>query len=273
MILDLIIVRHGISCANVWRKKRFGFHMLYPDPELTNEGVGQTKAVAGLLQSNITARWGSEPYTLASSQLIRATETAFYMLAESTNKPINIFPYIGEKGITYDNYALEKHEQYKIMSKRNPETVHALSKGRDLRDSQNMYTKSNWDKFIVWATENPEQFEHGSDGHYRAVIFTHSKLIKSVFPLPGDEYMANNDGLHTIINTEKLVAKPRFEYWPMSHKLGTRKNNTDNDGCMLSTSVPIRKNSRKNSSIHENRALMGHFGGLRKTRKIAPRKT
>jgi broad specificity phosphatase PhoE len=243
--------------------------MLYPDPELTNEGVEQTKQVADLLQSNISARWGSEPYTLASSQLIRAAETAFYMLAKSTNKPINIFPYIGEKGITYDNYAIEKHEQYKFMSKRNPEIVHALSKGRDLRDSQNMYTKSNWDKFIVWATENPEQFEHGSDGHYRAVIFTHSKLIKSAFPLPGDEYMGNNDGLHTIINTEKLVAKPRFEYWPMSHKLGTRKIDADNDGCMLSTGVP----TRKNSSVHENRALMGHFGGVRKTRKTTRRKT
>jgi hypothetical protein len=60
-----------------------------------------------------------------------------------------------------------------------------------------------------------------------------------------------------------------FKYALVVVDVGTRKIDADNDGCMLSIGVP----TRKNSSVHENRALMGHFGGVRKTRKTARRKT
>ena len=51
--------------------------------------------------------------------MIRTQETAFYMLAEKIEKPINIFPHIGEKGMGIDNIGLGKERQCEIISKQN----------------------------------------------------------------------------------------------------------------------------------------------------------
>ena len=46
MILDLIFVRHGQSCANALSHIKLGIELFYPDPELTQAGIDTSKALS-----------------------------------------------------------------------------------------------------------------------------------------------------------------------------------------------------------------------------------
>jgi len=216
MIFDIIFVRHGLSCANVWSNKWYGSEIFYQDPELSATGVNISQALAPTLLSHIAKRWAGEPYVVAASRMIRAQETAYYMLAQVTNQPINVFPHIGETGITRNNWSLPSPEQRKIINDRNPEIIQALDKGTDHREPQTVASKSNWDKFMLWAIAHPEAFAEGSDKRFRAIIFSHGNFIRGVFPVPGVRRMNNNDALNTVINTTKNYTHPSFEYWPLN---------------------------------------------------------
>ena len=197
MILDLIFIRHAQSCANIWKNKSKIRQLTYKDPELTDAGVKTSIKFNPILQMKIKELWNTQPYSICSSQMIRAQETAYYMAGN--NKPIHISPYIGEDGLSSDNYAFPKNVQRKILQTRNPEIIESLDKGIDLREKQTMSDKSSWSKFIAWANSNPKSFEKGNDGVYRAVIFTHSHFLQNAFKLSKKDKIKNNNGLHSII--------------------------------------------------------------------------
>jgi hypothetical protein len=214
MILDIVFVRHGVSCANAWSRKSYGMHLLYPDPELTKGGIDLSKALSALLIKHIEQRWGSELYSVGASRMIRAQETAYYMIASTFGLPINVMAHVGEEGVTTDNYSLPIADQVKILMGRNPGIVDLLLKGRDGREPQNLWTKANFGKFLIWAEKHPEYFVKGSDGHHRAVIFTHSHFLKHAFHMP--MVLANNDAIHTVIDTSADVGLIRYEIWPFN---------------------------------------------------------
>ena len=212
VIFDLILVRHGYSCANKSRDKLRGSHWLYSDPELTNDGIKRSEYVGTKLMKKIKETWLNNDYSICSSQMIRTQETAYYMLAKYTGKKINISPHIGEVGLSTDNFSLPVEKQREIIKNRNPDILKSL--GKDAREKQTIAGKSNWELFMKWATRNLDFFTKGSDGVYRAVIFTHGIFLKTSFKLK--EKINNNNAIHIvsnkpgiheliILNTEKYV--------------------------------------------------------------------
>jgi len=284
MIFDLIFVRHGLSCANVWQNKWYGSQIFYYDPELSQTGINISQSLSPTLQERINAHWFKEPYTIAASRMIRAQETAFYMLAESTNKPISVFPHIGESGLTRDNWSLSIPEQREIINSRNPAICRALDKAHDYREPQTHTSKSNWTKFMHWAVANPDAFAQGSDKKYRAVIFSHGNFLQSVFPIIGKDRMNNNDALITEINVGKNYVNPSFTYLPLNaadpknsicpdecrYTVCTRPSNRDE--YIVNTTVPVRKSHRSIGAYSKNKAP--RYGGkqTRRTKNILTRK-
>jgi len=194
------------------------------------------------LQEHIAERWAEKPYTIGASRMIRAQETAFYMLAHTTKKPINVFPHIAEHGITLDNWSELPTEQYATMHNRNPDVCKALTRGTDYREPQSFRTKSNWELFMQWAVANPDAFAKGADNKYRAVIFSHGHFLQSVFDLPHS--MHNNDALNTVINTTIDYMSPRYEYWPLNRSTSI---GTCPDKCRSSACTVKRINKKKST--------------------------
>jgi len=202
-IFNLIFIRHG------YRDE----HLI--DPGLSKKGIEKSKNLSYKLIKKIKEFWKDQPYVIGSSNMIRTQETAYYMLAEKIEKPINIFPHIGEKGISIDNIGLGKVRQYEIISNQNPKIIELLDKGVDKRDRQNILNKSCWNTFIEWAVKNLDLFECGSDGVYRAVIFTHSDFLRSVFKLPEDQRGDNNSLFHIVFNTKDYKDELKFDYYEL----------------------------------------------------------
>jgi hypothetical protein len=239
MIFDLIFVRHGFSCANALKAKS-KIHIFYSDPELTKTGIDNSKKANVALTKRLEAAWANEPYVVASSQMIRAQETAYYMISSEKDKPINIFPYISEKGFTRDNYAMSRDEQLNILNQRNPHIVDLLMKGSDNREPQSIWTKSDIGSFIKWASLNPNKFSLGSDGHYRAIIFTHSHFLKESFHM--GEKVKNNDAIRTIIDTANPIKNLKYDYWQFS---AGSEISLCPDGCRVSTCKKSGAGKRK----------------------------
>jgi bisphosphoglycerate-dependent phosphoglycerate mutase len=120
----LILVRHGVSCANLKKAMGQSFSS-YKDPELTR--AGQEKAInRGILfQEYLEAHELFNPI-VAASVLMRAQQTALLMMSpDYRNKDylekIAIAPYVSEKGPAYwfqtdDNKPYRKEEQARILS-------------------------------------------------------------------------------------------------------------------------------------------------------------
>ena len=202
-ILNLIFVRHGYRNEN------------FIDPGLSENGIKRTKNLSEKLIHKIKELWKDEPYVIGSSNMIRTQETAFYMLAEKTEKPINIFPHIGEKGIGIDNIGYGKEKQREIISTQNLKIIEFLDKGVDERGRQNILNKSCWNTFIEWAVKNLDLFECGSDGVYRAIIFTHSDFLRSVFKLPEDQRGDFNSVYNTMFEISDYNKFLDFNYYEL----------------------------------------------------------
>ena len=239
MIFNIIFVRHGLSCANVLSKKRPGFQLFYQDPELTYEGIYNSKDFSEELQEFITKTFEEDTppgedtdYLVASSQMIRAQETAFHMLAANVNKPIYIFPHVGEKPFTYDNYSLPRDQQREIMGKRRIDAgildklklsndVWGNRKGtsnadmfHNFREEQTLYEKSNFPMFIewlkLWSAKNFNK-------PLNLVIFTHGMFIRSIVKnLP---HVSNNNAVYVRYDavTDTIINKPKI------HQINDRK--------------------------------------------------
>lgn len=120
---DVIFVRHGVSCANMWKSKKSRRYTLYRDPELTQGGIKRSlelgvdkdNANESIKSSNNNANgrfknlgdaiqkyWGeNKNYIICSSPLIRAFQTAYYMMGLNNEKnneksKIHIIPAVSE---------------------------------------------------------------------------------------------------------------------------------------------------------------------------------
>jgi len=202
---EFILIRHAQSCANIWKTKSKLRQVTYRDPEITEAGVQTSLRLSGILQKKINTLWKNEPYSVCSSQMIRAQETAYYM----TKQPINVVPHVAEDGITLDNFALTKEKQRAIIGGRNPKILENLDKGIDSREKQTLKKKSSWSAFLKWADNNPESFSIGSDGVYRAIIFTHSHFL--VVSLGLKTKVKNNNGYFVTVGGGAITNSNRLD--------------------------------------------------------------
>lgn len=181
MRFEIIFVRHGESCANVWQERTVVGQLKYSDPELTKRGVSRSDAKYPMLKQVIDKYFPS--YSIGASSLLRAQQTAYHMLAKHVKKPINVIPHLSEEGLTLNNIPLSKQKQETLLESIDPGMIDNLKEGKDGRKSQNVLNKASYSSFLKWAKRNTDYFEKGDDDVYRAVIFTHGKLLRNEFPL------------------------------------------------------------------------------------------
>jgi len=238
MRFELIFVRHGESCANAWQHVSKLTQATYRDPELTTKGRQLSVALYPALKDLLLKRakaLGVDTkklnYTVGASDLMRSQMTAFYMLAVHEHMPINIMPFVGERGYSPDNLAFTKEKQLQVYKDESlPDIAELISLGKDARDKQGWVNKSNFPSFIEWARQNLEFFGQGPDGVYRAIIFTHSQFLQSAFQpenAEGDTLtkITNNDIVYTVVDDAKKpnaskdafnVLYPKWRYVDMS---------------------------------------------------------
>jgi len=234
---DLIFIRHAESCANIWKNKSKVQQFTYKDPEITEAGIKTSIRLRPKLLNEIKKRWGNNQYTVGASQMIRAQETAYYMIANGA--PINIIPHVGEEGVTADNYSLPKNKQYEIIGKRNPMIIASLNSGIDSREKQTYFGKSNMSEFMKWANNNLDKFGKGNDLIYRAVIFTHSHFLENSFKLG---HINNNSGISLSINTSDNIKHTSII------DMGKIDQTIGPDKCILSPYNNMPKNNRVKSN-------------------------
>lgn len=234
MKFEIFFVRHGTSCANMWQEKnkdyRFWFkHTKYSDPELISSAIVRSIQLSDTLKSIIEELWPDKYYTICSSPLIRAWETAYHMLAKPAKKRINIIPHVAETagpisqslGISSpDNIALPFAKQAAIIEAIEPDILNYIES-----DFRTNYSTNNnsFKEFKKWACKNVSVFGQSEDGIYRAVIFTHSNYISESFPQihkelakVGKTRILNNEAIFITWDTSvKNVSydKSKFKYF------------------------------------------------------------
>jgi len=210
---NFIFVRHGVSCANVIPHEiNEKDKVKYYDPELTKAGIERTIELHPKLLEKIKIFWKDEPYSINASSLMRTQETAYYMIAKETGRPINIIPHISEKSLGPTNIAFSKDIQLEMIGKKNPDIPRFLtSNSKDDRNHENFFSKSSWENFINWINSNVDFFEKGSDGIYRGIIFTHALFLYTAFNKVKPD---NNDIYHVNINDSNFM-NPSFEYFKL----------------------------------------------------------
>jgi broad specificity phosphatase PhoE len=223
-IFEILFVRHGISCSNVIHDKK---DVLYFDSELTLQGIERSVELHPNLMNKIKENFENKPYSIIASSLIRAQETAYYMLAKQTKKSINVAPFIAERSMSFNNFNLPKEEQHEILNKIDPEIVKHIISGKDAREKQDILTKSYPEMFFDWANKNLDFFEKGEDGIYRAVTFTHGGILDVIFKIKAE----NNDIVHAFINGSNY-SKPAYEHYRI--KPLTDEYNKCPNGCRIS---------------------------------------
>ncbi len=144
---DLILVRHGISCGNLAKKK--GQRLLqysYTDPELTTMGRAKAKALGPYLKAKLD--W---PIVVGSSNLLRAQQTAFLMLDP---KEVLIVPYISEKGMGEDNRAFSKQGQKTILEQYTCGDMEGARMNWTYFDEAPKASTPSSAKFLEWLKSN-----------------------------------------------------------------------------------------------------------------------
>lgn len=206
-VFDILFVRHGVSCANAWEKT--GSPLRYKDPELTDYGIQFSRDMRPNLEQKIRENFGDNPYEVGSSCMIRAQETAYFMLLEGTAKAMTILPHIGEESdrerkkpdfednIPFPEDIQRGHSKPKVLASIREDK--RRSDGPFLHDPSltefRAYRFSFW-KFMLWMLLQQENgtldqyFPRGADGVRRAVIFTHSYFMGTYFGIK-----PNNNGI------------------------------------------------------------------------------
>lgn len=184
---SLILVRHGISCANL--KKALGQQFLtYTDPELTR--VGKTKAInrGRLLRDYLEENNLTDPI-VGASVLMRAQQTAFLMMSpdyrtEEYLPELYVVPYVSEVGSSWfypreDNRPLlDQVEKIKVLRRLTP----YLALPNKLRPVPNPLpvdaATPSPDKFVQWLQMYYPTLNGPGEGPNRPVIiFTHGNYI------------------------------------------------------------------------------------------------
>jgi broad specificity phosphatase PhoE len=229
--MELLLVRHGYSCANAWKKKLMGIHLMYADPELTEEGKRLCEERKTALQDAIRQYFQELPYMIATSSLVRTQQTAYHMLLKGTHDSYTIVPHVAEEGFTPDNIPLSAQKQQPILG---PSVLNHLKE--DLRGSTSLKNKSNWPKFVAWAKA------HGLD---RAVIFTHGKFMRTAMNI--SDKPRNNDIFYVKYDTEtgQFLEKKRLTLFP--------EPPVSVEGCRIHKKLHYITKTRKNRSHYRRR--------------------
>lgn len=210
--INLIVVRHGLSCANAAGlygselSARDGSADETLDPVLTHLGIAMSanEARVGLARL-IAATFGSHDYSILSSALLRAQETAWYSLGKPSGKSVNIVPFVAE--VPPDAGPRHRNAQREILAQRNAAVL--KSSGLDFRipcsatdaspcDNVNDGTShgSSFSSFLSWLAEEPSRGSRwlvsGSDGILRGVLFTHGQFMAESFGVGADDFVSNN---------------------------------------------------------------------------------
>ncbi len=110
-VFNLILVRHGISCANLMKQVSLipFAQTLYSDPELTIEG--QKHALEFGKDFRQSLQNDNLIPVIGASVLIRAQQTANLLF---NPEKIYVVPYVAEIGATFDNIPRDKYRQKEI---------------------------------------------------------------------------------------------------------------------------------------------------------------
>ena len=242
---EVFFVRHGISCANIWSERQSGLGKIkanmYPDPELTEAGILRSRILSNNLKKLIQQKWPDNKYVVCSSPLIRAWETAYYMLPPDAPDPsnpgapnpyIHIIPAVAELGITPDNKALDFEEQNTIVEKIDNNIIPYIKSdyreylkrnySNDLNGLKNFINdflgsfRINQDKTLFKNVTEKEkkkvlhndiistQLKIGDIIIYRFVIFSHSNYIFENFK---KELKPKLNGKSKISNNDVIFVK------------------------------------------------------------------
>lgn len=254
MLLELIMVRHGLSCANVWKKRLRGVHLLYSDPELTEYGIELSEERGPLLQKHIAHYFPNHSYKVGTSSMIRTQQTAYHMLLKDTDQQMNILPHIAEEGLMTNNHPLPAEVQRYRMG-----PVVSRHIGEDRRGITNYYNKSDWRKFLSWVYNLGEERDHffykTEDGLYRGVIFTHGKFMRHILKEPT---MENNDMFFVTVDLhhKRIVNQTRLTEFPAVPSPMSK----DTEGCRIRTygdylKQTLRKKTNHRRSTRKNRRV------------------
>ena len=253
MRFEIIFVRHAESCANVWQDETLIGQAVYKDPEITERGKSRSIAKYRKLKEIIKKYFPS--YTIGSSSLLRAQQTAYYMLAKHVKKPINIIPHLREEGFTLSNLANDRKTQLNFVEKIEPKMVSFIEKGKDARDKQTITNKSHFPSFLKWAEDNLDFFAKGKDGVYRSVIFTHGLLLRHVFPLKNalpevsSHHKYNNNDFIVVSLGDKsdsaeIPHRPNFLYFDTSDIKGDTEVEKECPGMSCRIPISCKKGGR-----------------------------
>lgn len=167
----------------------------------------------------IKTKFGANPYKVSSSPMIRAQQTAYYMLLENTDKRLNIVPHIGEYTAPPqdDNVPLPPADQVAYLGpdivgkyendERGSRGALAHTPSDKMNPSAQTY-RSTYESFVTWIQllqdarhvgnffpRNPA--EPASDSSIRrAVLFTHSGFLYRAFGIRTQ----NNDIIYVTLN-------------------------------------------------------------------------
>jgi broad specificity phosphatase PhoE len=194
----LILVRHGVSCANLKKAMGQSFSS-YRDPELTR--AGQEKAIqrGHLFRKYLLSNNLLNPIVTASI-LMRTQQTAFLMMSADTEsnrlKQLAVIPYVSEIGSSFwfqtnENKRIPVDDQEEIMGRKTL-LGHRIFVPQPLPSDADIPSPA---KFISWIENNYNDLRYAfpevaltsslptvrtrSDPLRPLVVFTHGNFIQT----------------------------------------------------------------------------------------------
>ena len=211
-------IRHGLSCSNIAKffpksalhKITHAQSMGYRDPELSQIGI-QTTTDNGVKFRNYLQKHSIHLHHIGSSTLMRAIQSAWFMLAKDLNKQIQVMPYLSEKKIsipgkkqilprfitdklkiTASNTPLPYQEQNKFLNQYG-DLVNNLEQHSTTEDERFV---SSLPKFLKWFEKHVDNFfkSAGLDPNKDTLNFAlvcHGTYIRKELNLPKMESYNN----------------------------------------------------------------------------------
>lgn len=255
--LEVLFVRHGLSCANAWGHRSKVLEVLYPDPELTRYGIRRSIEKGGILKTFADRFFPDGRYSIGASCMIRAQQTAYHMLAHRVKKPIHILPHIGERMPALCNVPLTPEAQRPILG-----VDVAAALGVDARGDVGYSGRADWDRFLTWADTlsiDSPFFTHAinprGEAVLRAVIVTHSLYLQHVF----HEMLNNNDVLYAKIDT---TTKRILEQRRLTDFNDLMDEKTEVEGCRFPTVASLTHQAASNLVSDAGSLVMSGVGAV-----------
>jgi broad specificity phosphatase PhoE len=181
---NIILMRHGESCANVTKEEYGGnpftmfAHTFYSDPELSGLGLDTVTHFDILSHLDLPGK-----YIICSSALLRAQETAFYLskkipAGKKADDYIRVLPYINELGNTADNKPLTVDERIKKIETYEEDPIRSKLERLMYVRARNPHVPDpkNFEKFLI-EKEHEFKIINNQPGPINLLIVTHNKFM------------------------------------------------------------------------------------------------